>query len=82
VKNAAHASAANDAERQAFRLASSPARRLLEIAAVVVPETDASFTQEGDTRVYLSERHSKARLKEAENARRNRAEILRALSWG
>ena len=32
--------------------------------------------------LYLSEKASKARLREAEQARRNRAEIVRELSWG
>jgi len=35
----------------------------------------------GGTPMYLS-RVSRARLKEAENARKNRAEIVKALSWG
>src|SRR5947208_1726368 len=32
--------------------------------------------------IYLPEKASKARVKAAENARRNRAEIVRELSWG
>ena len=34
------------------------------------------------SRIYLPESASKARLREAENARKNRAEIVKALSWG
>src|SRR2546423_8971004 len=34
------------------------------------------------SRIYLPWNASKARLREAENARRNRAEIVRELSWG
>jgi manganese oxidase len=37
---------------------------------------------QGGMVVYLPARTSKARLREADNARRNRAEIVRALSWG
>ena len=32
--------------------------------------------------IYLPESASKARQRDAENARRNRAEIVRELSWG
>ncbi|HEU4416002.1 MAG TPA: hypothetical protein VFT65_14545, partial [Candidatus Angelobacter sp.] len=35
-----------------------------------------------DEGFFLSEKSSKARLREAENARKNRAEILRAFSQG
>ena len=34
------------------------------------------------SRIYLPGNASKARLREAEHARRNRAEIVRELSWG
>src|SRR5213080_4175512 len=34
------------------------------------------------SRIYLPWNASKARLREAENARKNRAEIVRELSWG
>src|SRR5439155_26025133 len=34
------------------------------------------------SRIYLPKNASKARLREAEEARRNRAEIVRELSWG
>src|SRR5919197_6413496 len=34
------------------------------------------------SRIYLPRSTSRARLKEAERARRNRAEIVRELSWG
>ena len=35
-----------------------------------------------DDRFFLTEKSSKARLREAENARKNRAEILKAFSQG
>src|SRR3954465_2918029 len=34
------------------------------------------------SRIYLPKNASKARIREAEQARRNRAEIVRELSWG
>ena len=34
------------------------------------------------SRIYLPWTASKARLKEAHHARKNRAEIVKALSWG
>ena len=34
------------------------------------------------SRIYLPTNASKARIREAEHSRRNRAEILRELSWG
>jgi len=34
------------------------------------------------SRIYLPESASRARLREAEHARKNRIEIVRELSWG
>jgi manganese oxidase len=47
-----------------------------------VSPSPITSNHEGGTTMYLSRNASRARLKEAENARKNRAEIVRAHSWG
>src|SRR5206468_287190 len=42
----------------------------------------AQLLRQGETRMYLPGKASRARVREAENARRNRAEILKAWSQG
>src|SRR5207247_2513079 len=42
----------------------------------------AQLLRQGETRMYLPAKASRARVREAENARRNRAEILKAWSQG
>src|SRR2546425_6305171 len=44
--------------------------------------SSAQLLRQGETRMYLPGRASRARVREAENARRNRAEILKAWSQG
>src|SRR2546426_3384612 len=44
--------------------------------------SSAQLLRQGETRMYLLGKASRARVREAENARRNRAEILKAWSQG
>src|SRR5947209_4651681 len=46
------------------------------------PVGSAELRRQGETRMYLPTKASRARVREAENARRNRAEILKAWSQG
>src|SRR5436309_729981 len=57
----------------------SPARRQSRGSST---SSSAQLLRQGETRMYLPGKASRARVREAENARRNRAEILKAWSRG